>query len=326
MSDQGHIELERHIDSITIGVRHRRDMGDIETLMRSIQEVGLLQPVTITPDGVLVCGARRLEALRRLGEHTLKVWVRSGISDELSHLLAQQDENTQRKPLSPLEAETLYREVNRLLKEDAQRRKAATQFSTDRQPGAEHGPGHCPGPSGAADARTQAARLVTGDQSYHRLGHIGWLKDIAADPDQIPHVREFAANALKAIDEGAPVDPAYRRVKAAVELASTPKDEEPDAEDDLGRRAAEALERVRRLEKKNRRGLRNSHTPARTYRSLRSFILTWTDLEGWSALYDLNAIAAQLPPEEWERFERVVAETVEFATMLRAARQALVTA
>ena len=103
MPDKGHIELERQIDSITVGVRHRRDLGDMTALMKSIEEVGLLQPVTVTPDGVLVCGLRRLEAMRRLGRRTLSVWVRSGISDQLSHLLAQQDENEQRKPLSPVE-------------------------------------------------------------------------------------------------------------------------------------------------------------------------------------------------------------------------------
>ena len=105
----GRIELERRLESIVVGARHRKDLGDIPALMHSIEEVGLLQPITITPDGVLVCGARRLEAMRRLGRHTLKVWVRSGISDELSQLLAQQDENALRKPLSPLEAEALYR-------------------------------------------------------------------------------------------------------------------------------------------------------------------------------------------------------------------------
>ena len=89
MSDKGHVELERRIDSITVGVRHRKDPGDLNALMKSIEEVGLLQPVTITPDGVLICGWRRLEALRRLGRRTLNVWVRSGISDQLSHLLAQ---------------------------------------------------------------------------------------------------------------------------------------------------------------------------------------------------------------------------------------------
>jgi ParB family chromosome partitioning protein len=64
----GHIELERSIDSIVVGVRHRQYPGEgVESLMESIKRLGLLQPVTITPDGVLVCGARRLEAVKRLG-------------------------------------------------------------------------------------------------------------------------------------------------------------------------------------------------------------------------------------------------------------------
>ena len=123
MPDKGHIELERQIDSITVGVRHRKDPGELTALMKSIEEVGLLQPVTVTPDGVLICGWRRLEALRRLGRRTLSVWVRSGISDQLSHLLAQQDENEQRKPLSPVETARLYAEIKILEKEDAQRRR-----------------------------------------------------------------------------------------------------------------------------------------------------------------------------------------------------------
>ena len=37
MPDKGHIELERQIDSITVGVRHRRDLGDMTALTRSIE-------------------------------------------------------------------------------------------------------------------------------------------------------------------------------------------------------------------------------------------------------------------------------------------------
>ena len=63
----GHIELERRVDSIVVGVRHREHPEDgIEPLMMSIKKRGLLQPVTITPDGVLVCGARRLEGAAHL--------------------------------------------------------------------------------------------------------------------------------------------------------------------------------------------------------------------------------------------------------------------
>ena len=130
----GHIELERRIDSIIVGSRHRKDPGDIETLMESIEELGLLQPITVTPDGVLVCGWRRLVAMQRLGWRTCNVWVRSGISDLLNRLLAQQDDHLLHKPYSQLEAAALYRELKLLMGEDAARRDTVGQFTSDYQP------------------------------------------------------------------------------------------------------------------------------------------------------------------------------------------------
>ena len=134
----GHIDLERKIDSITIGVRHRQDLGDLAALAASMDTLGMLQPITITPDGLLVCGRRRLEAARQLGWPTIKVWVRSGISGELTYLLAQQHENSMRKPLSPLEAESLFREIQNLQREEARLRQEATRFGA---PEAEDAPG-----------------------------------------------------------------------------------------------------------------------------------------------------------------------------------------
>ena len=47
----GHIELDRTVESIQVGRRHRRDLGDLDALAASIERDGLLQPITITPDG-----------------------------------------------------------------------------------------------------------------------------------------------------------------------------------------------------------------------------------------------------------------------------------
>ena len=116
------IELDRTVDSIQVGHRHRADLGDIDALAKSISAQGLLQPLTITPDGVLVCGRRRLAAIQQLGWRTVSVWVRSGISDRLGHLLAEQDENVHRKSLTQIEAADLYRELKQLMAEDAERR------------------------------------------------------------------------------------------------------------------------------------------------------------------------------------------------------------
>ena len=54
------------IAAICLGERHRKEMGDLDRLARSIADVGLLQPIVITPDGRLIAGERRLRACRLL--------------------------------------------------------------------------------------------------------------------------------------------------------------------------------------------------------------------------------------------------------------------
>jgi len=172
----GHIELERSIDSIRIGSRHRTDLGDIDALAASIERQGLLQPITVTPDGTLICGARRLAALRQLGVRKLNVWVRSGISDHLAQLLAEQDDNALHKAFAPTEAAALYREVKMLLAEDAQRRQAATRFGSEKPRSDGAATVAAPPPDGYV--RAQAALLVTGRRSYTTLERIGHLQQM----------------------------------------------------------------------------------------------------------------------------------------------------
>jgi ParB/RepB/Spo0J family partition protein len=55
------------IEDIIIGNRFRKDLGDIDSLARSIQEVGLLHLVVINEHNELVAGQRRVEACKKLG-------------------------------------------------------------------------------------------------------------------------------------------------------------------------------------------------------------------------------------------------------------------
>src|SRR3546814_7547078 len=129
--------------------------------MRSIERLGLLQPVTITPDGMLVCGHRRLAAVKQLGWPTLRVWVRTGVSDHLTQLLAEQDENTMHRPLSPLDAARLYRELKELLAEDEARRKRATRFGAEDGEEGAGGPDSGTPQLGAGNAARQAAKALS---------------------------------------------------------------------------------------------------------------------------------------------------------------------
>jgi ParB family chromosome partitioning protein len=121
----GHIVLDHRVDAIQVGHRHRQDLGDMTDLVDSIRDMGMLQPITISPDGVLICGARRLAVAKRLGMRRVNVWVRSGISTPLQHLLAEQHENMIRKSLSAVEAADMYAELKLLLTEDAAHRQHA---------------------------------------------------------------------------------------------------------------------------------------------------------------------------------------------------------
>jgi ParB family chromosome partitioning protein len=313
MSDtRGHIELDRAIDSIVVGVRHRKDPGDLKQLMDSIEQIGMLQPITITPDGVLVCGWRRLEAVRRLGWHALKVWVRSGISDKLESLLAQQDENALHKPLNELEKASLYRELKAIRAEEAELRKQATQFGGSGSVGV---PGDAPGaqPEEAGPARRQASMAITGKASYNTHERVCALMDWASRKATPPEIRAMANDALHRIEEGEAVKPLYLRVKAAFDKTQEPQ---PDVETDLARQAREARERVEReLREKGRKNLKRNQGSSSHFRSVRSFNLTWTEL------YDVDALATQLSRSDWERFDRVVTATIAFRDQLVAARR-----
>jgi hypothetical protein len=72
---------ERPIDGITIGVRHRRDLGNIDDMAADIAEVGLLHPIVVTSKNVLIAGADAFKVLEAWGcEHkTILTWVKDRI-------------------------------------------------------------------------------------------------------------------------------------------------------------------------------------------------------------------------------------------------------
>ena len=56
--------MDIRINDITIGERVRKDFGNLEPLAESIRELGLLQPIGVTAENLLVFGERRLRAVR----------------------------------------------------------------------------------------------------------------------------------------------------------------------------------------------------------------------------------------------------------------------
>ena len=97
------------VSDIRVGDRRiGLDEAVVQQLMESIGSVGLLQPIGIRADGLLVYGYHRLEACRRLGWVEVPVVIVEG--DDLLVELAEIDENLVRNELSVLErAEQLLR-------------------------------------------------------------------------------------------------------------------------------------------------------------------------------------------------------------------------
>jgi ParB family chromosome partitioning protein len=341
MSD-GHIELARAVDSIRIGQRFRRDLGDLDELCESIGQLGLLQPITISPDGTLICGARRYAAVRTLGWKTVNVWVRSGISSDLERALAEQHENTMRKPFTPTEAARLYTELKHLYQEDAARRKQITQFTADGKTNEFAGSGKFPGPHG--ESRIQAAQAI-GAGSYRTLEHVAEVQRLADDPATPLELQEVAVRELAAMDTEGKVNGHFLTVEAAVataELGGLAADaaESPDVRQEAGRalRHLHAVERPAALASaakealaraKAARSKKPSSSPAtsevrqtpadvRPY-GVRAFVMTITETDFWWLHYDPAEIGAALTPAQWEHFT----DWVDQAAAFRDAAQAV---
>ncbi len=85
------------IADITIVDRFRVDYGDIDGLADSIKANGLLQPIAVTSDLVLLDGERRIKATTQLGHSTIAAHIVD--PDEL--VRAERDANTVRKDFTP---------------------------------------------------------------------------------------------------------------------------------------------------------------------------------------------------------------------------------
>jgi N6-adenosine-specific RNA methylase IME4/ParB-like chromosome segregation protein Spo0J len=111
----------RKISDIVVSMRHRKDMGDIDGLAASMADLGLLHPIVIRPDNVLIAGERRLLAAKLLGWETIPVTV--------VHLDAvargELAENEVRKDFTLSEAVAIKRALQPLEKVAAKERQAA---------------------------------------------------------------------------------------------------------------------------------------------------------------------------------------------------------
>lgn len=198
MSEDG---MDFELDRIVIGERHRKDLGDIDGLCKSIAEQGLLQPIVVRSDGTLIAGARRVEAFRLLGYQRIPARVRDDLDEAVALLRAERDENTCRKDFTPSEAVALGLKLEELARseksatyaEAARRREARRRGEPVEKTGSVS--------KGATRDRVAAA-LNMGATQYEMA------KKVVLAAESGDHV---AQEALVEMDRTGKVEPAYRR-------------------------------------------------------------------------------------------------------------------
>ena len=108
--NNGEAEVEMFlVDDIIVGIRRRQELGDIESLAKSIDSICLINAILITNDNLLVAGARRLAAVKLLGWDEIPVRVWYGLSQEDVWRL-ELSENTCREDYTQEELEAVFDE------------------------------------------------------------------------------------------------------------------------------------------------------------------------------------------------------------------------
>ncbi len=178
------------IAEINVGLRFRKDLGDLRTLAASIGDVGLLHPIVVTPEGRLIAGQRRLEACRFLGWADVPVTV----VDLYQAARGEAHENFVRKDLLPSEIVALKRAI-----EPIERREAR-----DRQ-GSRTDIGHSQALGGwQGDTRDNIARyLRVGRTTIERAEAV--VQAAEEDPDEYGRLADQ-------MDRSGKVAGAYRRL------------------------------------------------------------------------------------------------------------------
>ena len=107
------------INKIKVRNRFRTNLGDIHSLAVSIEEVGLLHPIVVRPDGRLIAGERRLAACKKLGWRSVPVTF----VDLKEVIRGEFAENAYRKDFLPSEIEAIRRALLPLEKAAAKERQ-----------------------------------------------------------------------------------------------------------------------------------------------------------------------------------------------------------
>jgi ParB family chromosome partitioning protein len=232
--------ISARVDEIVVEGRHRVDLGDLSSLASSIDELGLLNPITVTPDLRLIAGHRRLEACRMLDRPIIRACVVRDLDTAQLRLMAERDENVCRMEMRPSEAASLGLALEELERPKAAGRKGAR---TDLQPGANFAPGSDCGKVNdiVGPAVGMSHETYRKAKNVLRAGRDG--EDVDGSPLPEP-VAKAARDALAQMDATGKVSPAYEKL-AAAKAEQSRKSDPPSG--NSRQAVAEKAERARQL-------------------------------------------------------------------------------
>lgn len=158
------------ISKIKVEDRIRKTFNNIEELAVEIDELGLINPITITKDFKLLAGERRLRAHKHLGRTHIEANI-VDTDDEETQLLIEIKENETRESFTFSERMDYARRLERIEREKAEKRMLA----------------------GKADPRQNSAQGKTSEivadeldakrGTYHEIG-LRALYEIATMPEE----------------------------------------------------------------------------------------------------------------------------------------------
>jgi hypothetical protein len=219
------------LDDIRVEDRHRADLGDIAALAASIADIGLINPITVTPDHRMIAGARRLAAVRTLGWTDVPVRVVDTLDDASARLRAERDENTCRKEMTVSELMDLAAALEALERPKAATRQIANlSLGSPTKNGEIHSRGDQLGttPDDHPNGKTReivAKALGVSSGTYQRARMV---HRAAHNPNQPAAVRAAAADLLGQMDRGEiSVNGGYRQFRHRRDLLTAPPIDNP---------------------------------------------------------------------------------------------------
>jgi len=104
-------------DIIVIKNRVRKDIGNLDFLMESMNKFGQLQPIVLNSKLQLIAGNRRLEAAKRLGWQSIDATIMD-VNSKAELLEIEIEENIQRKDFTEDDIAEAYKRLAKLRKKN----------------------------------------------------------------------------------------------------------------------------------------------------------------------------------------------------------------